>query len=655
MINKIENQSNFRFDINGLRAWAVMAVTLYHFGVPGFNGGFIGVDVFFVISGFLMTSIVVSGLERSAGFSILAFYMARARRIFPALMALCVVLLVLGAGCLTYVDYKPLSKQIITSLTFLSNIAFWREAGYFDSAGHEKWLLHTWSLSVEWQFYLLLPLLLQASWKLFPGRKLITLILTLGFFFSLFFSIFITPLEPTAAFYLLPTRAWEMLAGGLVYLLAHQINLCKRHQVVMEIFGFGFIIAGIIWFDSLTPWPGCYALVPVFGAGLLLIAARQQSFLSGNFLVQWLGTRSYSIYLWHWPIVVALVFVELKESPIWISIGLLLTLVLGHFSFVWIETRFRKESDKFHFGLRVPALCLVSLLILVLSIGIYLSNGVPGRFSPVVELMASEQNNINPRKDRCLSHDKIDSPSCVYGGNHLSAVLIGDSHADAVVTALAAAIPDPNNGIMEWTYTACPTIRGVMPVNGLGVCGGFVDWVIKNSETIAKEVPLVIVNRTTYFAIGNNNKLESSVNKPRVYFNQLYVSATPEFLNEFSERLVDTACLLAKNHLVYLMRPLPEMNVEVPKVMARNMMMGNKDVDISISLDEYHRRHDFIWEAQNVARDRCGVKILDPLPYLCSKGRCNASRDGRPLYFDDNHLSEFGNKLLVPMFEEVFK
>ncbi|MBL8428771.1 MAG: acyltransferase [Dechloromonas sp.] len=197
----IPSPRGFRGDVNGLRAWAVMAVILYHFGVPGFGGGFVGVDVFFVISGFLMTGIVIKGLEQGS-FSVLAFYGARIRRIVPALLGLCFFLLVLGYAVLSPPDYKTLATHALSAISFVSNFKFWDEAGYFDISSHEKWLLHTWSLSVEWQFYLLLPLLLSAVWRLKPGRLPQIYVLLACTVISLGLSVALTDSYPTTAFFL---------------------------------------------------------------------------------------------------------------------------------------------------------------------------------------------------------------------------------------------------------------------------------------------------------------------------------------------------------------------------------------------------------------------------------------------------------------------
>ena len=216
--NEIRSGSReFRLDINGLRAWAVVAVVLFHFGLPGVSGGFVGVDVFFVISGFLMTGIIVSALERGS-FSLWSFYLARARRIMPALIVLCAAVLLLGWFILMPKEYQPLGRHARESLLFVSNLTYLAEAGYFDTASHEKWLLHTWSLSVEWQFYLLQPLLLMGIWRFFPSRRAVSNLLLGLALLSLGWSIWLTVDNPNRAFYLLQSRAWALLLGALVYL-----------------------------------------------------------------------------------------------------------------------------------------------------------------------------------------------------------------------------------------------------------------------------------------------------------------------------------------------------------------------------------------------------------------------------------------------------
>lgn len=650
--------SGYRGDINGLRSWAVVAVILYHFGVPGFGGGFVGVDVFFVISGFLMTGIVVDSLERGK-FSLIAFYLARARRILPALIVLCAVLLALGWWVLLPVDYKALGTHAVFSLAFLSNIKFWREAGYFDAASHEKWLLHTWSLAVEWQFYLLLPLVLLAVWKWRPGRRPVMVVMMVGLLASLALSVVATPLWPKAAFFVLPTRAWEMLAGGLVWLLAHVWPLTARRSMVLEAAGIALVIGSIAGFDTSSPWPGWRALVPVLGTAGVLLAARSVSGWTGHPVAQWLGTRSYSLYLWHWPIVVALNYLEWQADPKAVAAGLLLTLVLGDLSYRLVESTARVHLGQLRPGWDASILLGAAMVVAAPVAGILAKEGIAGRFPPAIEIVSQEALNTNPRKATCQISTGVVSPSCLFGGSQLRAIIMGDSHADAVVSSLAAAAPNPDYAVAEWSYSGCPTLFGVLFTSisrrpATDQCDRFLNWASEKLMHAPPDVPLVIVNRTTFYAVGPS-KLEKGedANVPRVYFTQSYTTATPEFISEFTRRLTDTACELAKNRPVYLVRPIPEMGENVPNT-ARSMLWRQRS-EVSVSLVDYHQRHSFVWAAQDDARKRCGVKILDPLPYLCWDGRCHGSKDGRSLYSDDNHLSEYGNKLLVPMFSEVFE
>ena len=286
MYKHVPSPVKFREDINGLRAWAVIAVLLFHFSLIGLPGEFVGVDVFFVISGYLMTAIIVNGQEKGS-FSIWKFYMSRIRRIFPALLVVIAALLVLGWFYLPTPDYQELGKQSAYSLTFLSNIGYWRSAGgYFDSGAHEKWLLHTWSLAVEAQFYVLYPLFITLIWKFFKSIKAITVGLILVFIGSLIINIIQTKFYPTAAFYLLPTRSWELASGGLVYLIVKQNLVAESLRNKSLWIGWILVIGSFTFIKEEFAWPGYWAILPVLGASLIILAQNTEFKLTNNSLAQ---------------------------------------------------------------------------------------------------------------------------------------------------------------------------------------------------------------------------------------------------------------------------------------------------------------------------------------------------------------------------------
>lgn len=277
--------NSFRYDINGLRAYAVILVVLFHFGILGFSGGFIGVDIFFVISGFLMTKIIVSGIEKNS-FNILKFYLSRAHRIIPALAILCLFITLIGWFTLTPQELKDYSKHAISSLSFISNIQYFREAGYFDAASHEKLLLHTWSLSVEWQFYIILPLLLVLFNKIFKSANTLKILYLILFLISLTLSIIVSKSNSSAAFYLLPTRAWEMMAGGLIFILFQNLTLNNLTKKIIEWIGFILIAISLIIFTGSTLWPSYNAFLPVLGTFLILLANDNNSIFTNNKICQ---------------------------------------------------------------------------------------------------------------------------------------------------------------------------------------------------------------------------------------------------------------------------------------------------------------------------------------------------------------------------------
>jgi peptidoglycan/LPS O-acetylase OafA/YrhL len=330
---------NFRYDINGLRAIAVIAVVLFHFNPAWVPGGFAGVDVFFVISGFLMTGIIFRGLEDD-NFNLFKFYVARANRIIPALAVLCLALLVFGWFYLTPLDYKALGKHVASSMGFLSNVVYWRESGYFDAASHEKWLLHTWSLSVEWQFYIIYPIVLVVL-KRFLSLENLKRLIVIGTLLGFAFSVIATMKWPNPAYYLLPTRAWEMMMGGVAFL--YPWNVSETKKKLLEAIGLLLILVSYAFVTSDILWPGHFALIPVLGSYLMIVANQQSSLVTNNKVFQSLGKWSYSIYLWHWPVVVLGYYFDFQY---WYLYGLPLSLTLGIISFLLVESiRFKSVYD----------------------------------------------------------------------------------------------------------------------------------------------------------------------------------------------------------------------------------------------------------------------------------------------------------------------
>lgn len=643
----------FRSDINALRAWAVMSVVFYHFAIPGFSGGFVGVDIFFVISGFLMAGIILKGISNKK-FSLIEFYFARLRRIAPGLIALCAATIAMGWFLLAPDDYIKMAEHVRDALIFSSNNTFRKEAGYFDTLSHDKWLLHTWSLSVEWQFYLILPLLLNFVWLITKNiRWLLFLLLILGFF-SLFASVIKTGDDAVKAFYLLKYRCWEMIFGSIVYLISGSNNLSIRYKKLFYYLGFLLIFWSIAFIDADDAWPGYLALVPVIGTALIIYAARQNVFLNNIIFVQWIGSRSYSIYLWHWPIVVLLAYFQRSESVAWVCCGVLTSLVLGHFSFTYIENPARKN---FGFsGAQSSGLIIIAAAIVFLAATyIIKANGLPYRVDEQVINLANERHNVAKSARDCIygADRKEGALSCTYGGRSIRAIVLGDSHAAALVSAVQSAINEDSGGVYLWSRAACPFIKGVTARIGQN-CEEFVGWVFEHSKSESANIPVVIIARSSLYAFGaNEGVVGNKVIKPPVYFDKVYDSPEPKFLEELKERSVATICELAGQRKVYLVRPIPEMKVPVPQVMARYKMMGI-DKRVSISLTEYYSRHQFAFALQDEAKARCGVEILDPLPYLCDKNECYGDFNGRPIYFDDDHLNNFGNTILTPMFSQIF-
>ena len=642
----------FREDINGLRAIAVIAVVLFHFNSSWMPGGFAGVDVFFVISGFLMTGIIFKGLEQQ-NFSILRFYVARANRIIPALALLCMVLLILGWFYLTPQDYKALGKHAASSVAFASNITYWLESGYFDALSSEKWLLHTWSLSVEWQFYIIYPLALVALYKFISiemMKKVVLISTILGFIFC----VIATSKWSQGAYFLLPTRTWEMMLGGVAYLYPFSIK--DKQKKLVEWMGIALILGSYLLISKDTPWPGYFAIVPVLGAFLVIQAQRNNSIITSNIVFKKLGSWSYSIYLWHWPLVVIIYSFSLNNN--YIYIGIALSVLLGLLSNKYIE----KIKFKSNFYTRLDYIkCKPLYLALIVGITGYiviLNNGFESEIRLTSkQLIITNGMNKNKREQYCGSLIDGDSPSCRYGDGEVKAIVLGDSHARALVEGIGVQAQLYNGSVIDWGLSACTTIKGLYTTDNFGnviddSCGKLVSKLITRAGKEFKGVPVIIINRTSQNLIGHNEDKTSS--PPIRFVDERFQTRSDAYRENLVSHMVETICEFTANNPVYLLRPVPELKIHVPKYMFRSMLTQNQMKRVKLPKLEYDTRQKTAYEMQNKAVEKCGAKILNPIPFLCDSEFCHGDIDGKPLYFDDDHLNLYGTKIISPVFDEVF-
>ena len=338
----------YRAEIDGLRAFAVLPVILFHAGFDWLSGGFIGVDIFFVISGYLITTIIIT--EMAGGkFSLVNFYERRARRILPALFFVMAVCLPFAWFWLTPNDLKDFGQSLVAVSTFSSNILFWSESGYFDTVAELKPMLHTWSLAVEEQYYILFPIFLMLTWRM--GIKWIIVFLTIFFLISLGVAQWGAYNSPSAAFYLLPTRGWELLIGVFLafYLQYNKHPKSTSLNQVLSMLGFIMISYSVVAFDKSTPFPSLYTLIPTIGTGLLILSAVPKTLIYKLLITKpivWIGLISYSAYLWHQPILAFSRHRLVSETSeiLLVMLCIALSLAMAWFSWAFIENPIRNKK-----------------------------------------------------------------------------------------------------------------------------------------------------------------------------------------------------------------------------------------------------------------------------------------------------------------------
>jgi len=459
---------SYRPSIDGLRAIAVLSVLAFHAFPAWMPGGFIGVDVFFVISGFLISGILLSDLQRGH-FSIAAFYARRIRRIFPALILILTASLVGGYFILWPGEFRHLAKHAAGGAGFLVNILLSQEGGYFDERAETKPLLHLWSLGVEEQFYIFWPLLLLAGWKLkhHTGAALVFL-LAASFGLNIWFA---SQHWINLDFYSIFSRFWELLGGGALAWLS-QANECppmpRAFGEFCSLSGLAFIVAADFALNNGMPFPGVLALLPVGGA-LLIIAAGESTFINRKIIASpclvAIGLISYPLYLWHWPLLSFAQIMSGTTPSREVRIEMVaFAFILAVMTYKFIEQPFRRRL----FGQRQIPLLLASMaLIVALSAGIFLADGLPIRFADIGDtatildsdrLIRDWQEKV--RTPSCHLQDATatrQAPSCIEDVRPLL-LLWGDSHAASLYPGLQALQATHRFGIAQLTQSGCPPL-----------------------------------------------------------------------------------------------------------------------------------------------------------------------------------------------------
>jgi peptidoglycan/LPS O-acetylase OafA/YrhL len=451
--------NNFRFDINALRAIAVSSVLLFHYKVKYFAGGFSGVDIFFVISGYLMTRIIYNAINQN-NFSFADFYGRRLKRIAPALISLVAGVVIACFFLYFPTDYNTVAKNGAASLLFLSNILYWLSTDYFSKASGDNVFLHTWSLSVEWQFYLLYPLLLLIFNKLFKNKKVYLICFLALTIVGYIGSTIVTGLNQTISFYLLPTRSWEMLFGGIAFLSEDLVKAIKWKKY-LALIGYILIAYCVFMLNSDMAWPGKVTLLPVVATFLVIVANDNDFWILKNNAIQFTGKISYSLYLWHWPVFVMAEYAGINMT-FWTTIALVaLVILLAYISYTFIENRAYKRNNLI---IAAGIFCVfVTALLATVELNRFMFK------SSTVDIAGYPEKHTKQREEQfddggCSlnsNNDKgFNKQLCLnYESGKKNVLLLGDSHAAQLSQSLREAFSAINVNMMQANASGCfPTI-----------------------------------------------------------------------------------------------------------------------------------------------------------------------------------------------------
>lgn len=645
----------YRPDIDGLRTIAVLPVVLFHAGLAGVGGGYVGVDVFFVISGYLITGILLKDIDRGS-YGILGFYRRRIRRIFPALIVVVLACLAIGWLTLTPEEYEKLGQSAVAVGAFVSNFYFWKSADYFDNAQAIRPLLHTWSLAVEEQFYIFFPPLFAVLAR--RRRGAVAPVLAAIAVASFALAAWLVFKKPSATFYLPLTRAWELLAGSLLAVHAFAPGAGPRARGAAGTAGLALILVPVALYSAHTPFPGLAALPPVLGAALVIWSgagehAHPVGRLLGTAPMIFVGRISYSLYLWHVPVFAFAVYLTgAALGPALGAAAIALSFVLAWASYRWVETPFRVARS-------VPRWSPVAVGlagmggVLAASLAVAATHGLPSRLGPRGAMLVAVARDKERFHRECLSvGDVIVEPAnaCRLGtpGVAPTAMLWGDSHAMVTATPMEIAARSRHAAFLFAATADCPvgigfaidtgTAKALTETPSYRFCQRYNDEMLRIALTTPSIRDVVLSSRWSNWRIGEPpNPVEGDDDIRLRDDGGVAASgaANAAIFDRGFRRLLDA--LTAAGKRVTIVGPLPEPSFNVPqRLFVEQFGMAGSAGPIRLS--DYQRRHRRIL-AMFAAVRRPGVSFVWPMAALCERGVCPIEAHGRPMFFDHNHLS----------------
>lgn len=666
---------NYRADIDGVRAIAVLLVILFHFGVPGFSGGFIGVDVFFVLSGYLISSVIFSQLENQR-FSFTEFYFRRIRRLFPAYFAVMACTFAVAYFVMLPFDFREFGQSLAASAVYISNILFYREAGYFDTASHLKPLLHTWSLSVEEQFYIVFPVVAwltarfsRRSWFLLFGA------LTLMSFFA---AIFYIEQDVSAVFYLYPFRAWEMFLGTILATnyIPHIRSVNWRKALALV--GLCLIAIPSYFYDGSTLFPGMAALAPCIGTCLLIHTCMKHDGWVSDALASrvpvFIGKISYSLYLWHWPVFVLYAYTRNGVlTPLDIVLLGVVTAIAAVLTWRFIETPFRSGKVLFSDKKWAVFSATAALSALAILAGYYLhaTNGAPQRLSGKTAEFASRANDLFGDLSTCENVGNARFPELSYCpiGSPFDAssytLIWGDSHGGAYNPGYMTLVENiEHDAFLAWEG-GCPPVLNLNKDESVSskkiddrcaIRNRVVYDLIKEDERINA---VILVGRWSYY-INGGGVGEDAENKITIWPDGAEPGSVEDeakyFVMTFMETLEQLSNLGKK---VFVVEQAPEFVDFSARQLAISLMTGSSDFDRDVkektvmTYDDVLLRQDVMQKALDEAESRGLATIIRTHHYFCDDSKCSLMFGETPVFYDNNHISSYGAVKINDMFSPV--